>query len=131
MMRRTGAHYAEIAEQCGFNSPQACAKAVAKLLKESPREEAEEYRALANERFDRLILSLWEKATQGNLRAIDRVITLEARRSRMFGYDMPLKVASTDAQGNDNPASGALELLRAKLDQLAARRAGAASEKSE
>jgi AraC-like DNA-binding protein len=123
-LRRSGANYEDIAVQCGYNSPQAAQKAVAKEIRDMPADEAEEMRALIGDRQDRMIFALWGKAIKGDERAIDRVIAIDEKRAKLFGLNAPTKIAETDADGNDKPESGALDALRRAIERAARRRAG-------
>ncbi len=62
-------------------------------LCESNRETAEVMRQLESERLDTMFSALWPKALAGELPAVDRVLSIMARRARLFGLDTPAKFA--------------------------------------
>lgn len=105
--RRMGASWEQIAGDNGWNSAQAAHKACSKAIKNIPREQVEEYRAITNARIDRILFAILPKANRGDDKAIEKFIALEARRARMCGYDAPQKVAETDTKGKDKPQATA------------------------
>lgn len=103
LLRRMGTSFEDIAKEAGWNSPQAAQKAIAKAIKNAPRETLEEYRALKNAQFDRMLFGVLPRANKGEAIAIRAVLKIEERRSRMMGYDAPMKIAGTDSNGKDVP----------------------------
>lgn len=61
-------------------------RGIARLEKLSV-EGASEYRRLQLERLDEMLSGCWSQATVGDLNAIDRVLKIEERRSRLLGLD--------------------------------------------
>ena len=88
-LRKAGFTYDQIATQVGYASRSGAYKAVNSALQEITREPAEVLRSLELERLDALTLAVWRKARQGNVQAIDRVVKLMERRSKLTGLDAP------------------------------------------
>ena len=86
-LRKAGHTYETIAEQCGWNSPQAAHKAVQKALTDTLREASDDLRTLEALRIDRMLAGLWPKAITGNAAAVRAVISLMDRRARLLGLD--------------------------------------------
>jgi hypothetical protein len=114
-MRKRGVTYADIAAACGYNSPQAAAKAVRTELRRMPEEAREELRQIEMARLDALLAAVWPKAMVGDVAATRAALDVCERRARLLGLDAPTKVAQTDAQGRDMPA---IEILRERLVRL-------------
>jgi hypothetical protein len=53
------------------------------------REQAQELRALEALRLDQMQAALWQQATDGDVRAIDRILRIMERRARLLGLDEP------------------------------------------
>ena len=72
------------------------------------------------ERLDKLHDSLWLLATSGDVAALDRILHIMERRSKLLGLDSPTKFAPTDPSG-DNPYLGfSDDALREALAKAAA-----------
>lgn len=71
-------------------------------LCEGNRETTEVMRTLEADRLDALHATLWPRALAGELPAVDRVLSIMARRARLFGLDTPAKIAvdAGDEQGD-------------------------------
>ena len=66
------------------------------------REQADQFNewvALEQRRLDRLLNAIWDKALAGELGAIDRVLSIEARRAKLLGLDAPQKLEHTGKDG--------------------------------
>ena len=121
-LRKAGATYDQIADQLDYSSRASAYKAVAKALQaieEQVAEDAIELCRLEVERLDRLLVALWPKASAGHLGAIDRVIRISERRSRLLGLDAALRAEhriSGTLQVEAPPATP--EEAQAYLDQV-------------
>lgn len=87
-LRASGATYAAIAEHLGITAQSAYAL-VKNALDEIPAESVPEFRAIENVRLDRMTAAMWRGATDGDFKAIDRVIRIMERRAKMMGLDAP------------------------------------------
>lgn len=87
-LRSQGLSYREIGFRLGIDTSTAyrrCQRALAAV----PAEDVQEHRALELDRLDALQYAIWEKAVNGNLNAIDRVLAIMTRRSKLLGLDAP------------------------------------------
>lgn len=90
-LRKAGATYDQIAERVGITregARGAVARALA-ALSDVCTEEAKEVRQLELDRLDAMLLGLWQRASKGEVAAIDRVLRIQERRSRLLGLDAP------------------------------------------
>ena len=122
-MRLGGASYPKIAKELGISTVTAY-KDVMKVLalsKAETEKKAGQVRKMEVERLDRLLESVWSLATKGvpytnangdpvldeegnevkiiDKRAIDRVLKIMERRSKLLGVDMPVKIAAGGDEG--------------------------------
>ena len=88
-LRKAGATYRAIAEQLGYRSVSGAYKAVATALKDTLREPAGELRELEATRLDAAQLALWRRVTNGDEKAIDRLLAIIKRRMELFGLAAP------------------------------------------
>ena len=82
--------YRQIAELLDINTSTAYRR-VENALRAIPADGVEEMRQLEGERLDKLHAALWDRALEGDLPAIDRLLTISARRSKLFGLDSPTR----------------------------------------
>ena len=90
-LRSAGLSFREIARELKV-APATAYKAVARGLaavNAGCREQAQELRTLEALRLDQMQAALWEQATDGDVRAIDRVLRIMERRARLLGLDEP------------------------------------------
>lgn len=98
-LRMAGATYQQIADALSYRSKGEAFRSVERALaQEMGRAETlrNEYRALTLGRLERLIRSLWTKALGGDLQAVDRVLRLVERQSRILGLDAPVQIDVTE-----------------------------------
>lgn len=100
-LRKIGATWAQIAEQCGFNNIPAAHTAVRRELDKLPKEAAAELRTIQQERLERMYLSIFPQIQQGHLGAIDRGLRIMERQAKLDGLD----------------SAGMLEALREATDK--------------
>ena len=89
--RILGYTYEQIAEQVGYNSHQAAAKAIGSALKRLEKEPAEEVRKLELRRLDLMQRRLAARVTEGDEKAHDRWLAIMAHRARLLGLAAPVK----------------------------------------
>ena len=92
-LHKAGIGYQAIADRLGYAGPSGAYKAVEAALHKTLQEPADELRGLELERLDAMQVAIWNKAIAGDLRAIDRVLTIMKRRSQLLGLDAPKRVA--------------------------------------
>jgi hypothetical protein len=103
-LRKTGASLAQIADaleprelsdgtkkKFSVQAISVMIKRVMAKLASSSLEDAEIIRSMEVERLDRMLLGLWESARVGHLGAVDRVLRIMERRSKLLGLDAPVK----------------------------------------
>lgn len=90
-LRAQGKTYAAIGEDLGVTQQTAnryVLEALAQLRQEAG-EAAQEVRELESMRLDRLLESVWPAAETGDIKAIETVLKLMERRSKLMGLDQP------------------------------------------
>jgi hypothetical protein len=94
-LRAEGVEYREIARQLGYASPSGAYMSVQRALQKTVQEPADAVRHLELGRLDQLLSALWDKAIAGDVRAVDRVLAIMARRSALLGLDQPRRIDLT------------------------------------
>lgn len=89
-LRSQGLSYREIAGRLGVDTSTAYRR-TQRALAAVPVEDVETHRALELDRLDALQRAVWDKALDGNLNALDRVLAIMTRRSKLLGLDAPLR----------------------------------------
>jgi hypothetical protein len=136
-LRTRGMSYTKISEQLGYGGHQNAARAVKKTLADVTREAAEEHVTIQLQRLDMMYeaeLKVLEAhhytVSQGRLihlhedappleddspvlSAVDRLLKIEERRSRLLGLDAPTKTTVTHATSD---VDAAVAELAAALD---------------
>lgn len=125
-LRLAGVTYQQIADELAYAGRQGAYKAVESALKLTLQEPAEALRRLSSERLDRATLAIWRAVSAGDLRAIETMLRIEARRARLLGLDAPARSELSGPEGGPIElaavAQQAREHLTAKLDAIAAAR---------
>lgn len=101
-MRKAGASLQTIADHLGIRVPSVHAhitKAIAQLNAKAETD-IEQHREFILRRLDDMTLGIWDKARTGNLKCIDRVVKMDARRAKLLGLDAPTK---TDLTSDGKP----------------------------
>lgn len=115
-LRKQGKTLEAIGAEMGI-SAQAVHKALTNelaRLDEYTTEQVSAMRALEAARLDAATLAIWPKVQDGHLGAIDRLLRIMERRSRLFGLDAPTRIAPTDPSGEKEfSGSGLAALLMA------------------
>lgn len=97
-LKKMGQSYEAIAIACGYAGRSGAYKAVAAALAEITREPAEDVLKLELERLDRVLLAVWERARDGDLAAIDRVLRITQQRMALVGFDVKSQMAIEEHQ---------------------------------
>ena len=90
-LRKSGLTFEQIARELSYSNGGGAYKAVTRALAATLQEPAAELRRLEVERLDSLLQGLWEKATAGDVQAVDRCLSIMERRSRLLGLDAPTR----------------------------------------
>lgn len=84
-----GATYQEAAEHAGYANRSGAYKAFWKAMDHREAEAVEQHRALELARLDALQVGLWDRAVGGDVKAVNAVLRIIERRSRLLGLDKP------------------------------------------
>jgi hypothetical protein len=91
-LRRTGATWELIAKAVGYANASGAYKAYQKAIGKIVAPKIEELRAIETDRLDRLQFAIWDRAKEGDIKAIDAVLRILDRRTRILGLDAPTKI---------------------------------------
>jgi len=91
-LRRTGATWELIAKATGYANASGAHKAYQKALGKIVAPKIEELRVTEVDRLDRLQFAIWDRAKEGDIKAIDAVLRILDRRTRILGLDAPTKI---------------------------------------
>jgi hypothetical protein len=91
-LRRAGATWEKIASAVGYAGASGAYKAYQKAAERTIRPKLEELRDIELDRLDRMQLAVWEKAKGGEYKAIQTVLAILDRRTRILGLDAPTKI---------------------------------------
>ena len=86
-LRTAGVTYTVIAERLGYSNESGAYKAVQRALTSTLQEPADELRTLETQRLDRMLAAVWEDATEGDVRAVDRVLRIIDQRAKLLGLN--------------------------------------------
>lgn len=86
-LRRAGLTFDRIAEEVGIGDRSDAHKIYKRALARTLQEPAADIRRLEGDRLDRLQVAVWTRALRGDLAAVDRVLRIMERRSRLLGLD--------------------------------------------
>lgn len=109
-----GKSYDEIADAVGYRQRGSAHRAVFKALAEREEEAVDNLRALEGARLDHLQLALWDKAMDGDPRAVDSVLRIIQERSRLMGlyehgadgrHQGPTQLVARPVEGNPGRAT--------------------------
>jgi hypothetical protein len=87
-----GASYDDIAESLGYASRAGAHKAVMTAIASTLTEPAAQVRELELKRLDRLWLAVWDRATKGDLEAVEMCLKIMKRRADFEGLDKAKKL---------------------------------------
>jgi len=122
-MRKAGLNYREIGKSLNISEAQSFrdVSSVMKVLSEQTLTEATSLREMETARLDKLQAALWPGAIGGNARTVEVLVKLMERRAKLWGLDMPIKIAPTDPTGvlMYDAASGLSDTERAeRINQI-------------
>lgn len=91
-LRKTGANWRSIAEAVGFTHASAARKAYLRAYDRTLQAPADELRDLELERLDRLQMTYWKPAIEGDLKAAYFIKDCISERVRILGLAAPTKL---------------------------------------
>jgi hypothetical protein len=91
-LRRAGMTWEKVAANTGYAGASGAYKAYQRAAERMVRPHIEELRDIELDRLDRLQLAVWEKAKNGDYKAIQTVLSILDRRTRILGLDAPTKI---------------------------------------
>ena len=102
-LRREGQSFTQIGQALGITKQSAhhLIKTALDRLADETREITAQWRALEADRLDCLQVAAWDKAMEGHLPSVDRVLKIMERRAKLLALDQPIKVAQTTPDGNE------------------------------
>lgn len=98
-LRKQGKSYIEIATAVGYRKASGAHAAVKSALHKTLTEPADELRVLEAERLDALLAAVWEKAKNGDPKAVDNALRIMERRAKLLGLDAPTATDITTGGG--------------------------------
>lgn len=99
-LRKAGFTYPQIAQILGLKDEGAAFRVVRTSLREIAKEASKDIVELETQRLDAMLSGIYDAATSGDLRAIDRAIRISERRSALLGLDAPKKTEATLGAGD-------------------------------
>lgn len=92
-LRLQGYTWPEIAQMCDYSTAKDALTAYKRVSEKfhAEMETINELRQLALDRLDAMLQNVWDRAQNGYLPAVDRVLKLEERRAKLLGIDAPVK----------------------------------------
>lgn len=90
-LRKAGNTYEAIADELGYKNRSCAHKAVSTALRNIVAPHVEELRTLEGERLDQMHAVLWDKAMAGDTRAVNLILRIMERRTKLFGLDTQIK----------------------------------------
>ena len=114
-LRRGGLTWDAIAERMGYAYPAAAHAAYKRAAARVVHEDVEAIRRIESERLDVVQSAVWGKALGGDIPAVQTVIRIMERRSKLLGLDAPIKqqveVTTYDGETIDREVARLIDLL--------------------
>lgn len=97
-LRISGFSYRKIGEALGVGHVTAFnyVKETLSILRAECHDLAETYRDMELERLDQAQMAIYAKVLKGDVAAIDRLLKIQERRSKLLGLDSPTKIESKE-----------------------------------
>lgn len=114
-LRKAGATWLQIAEQCGFNNISSAHTAVRTELDKLPKEAAHELRIVQRERLERMFLAIYTQIQQGHHGAIDRGLRIMERQAKLDGLDSAGMLQALQEETNKGISADTLIAFRIAL----------------
>jgi hypothetical protein len=114
-LRRGGLTWDSIAERMGYAYPAAAHAAYKRAAARVVHEDVEAIRAIETDRLDVIQSAVWGKALSGEINAVQTVLKIMERRSKLLGLDSPIKqqveVTTYDGDTIDREVARLIDLL--------------------
>lgn len=94
-LRKAGASYSQIAQQCGYSSPSGAYQAVKRVMARIEQESTNELRKTQYERLNQMLLVMWPRVQGGDEQAIGTALRIMDKMDRLMGTEAPTKVETT------------------------------------
>ena len=94
-LRKAGASYSQIAQQCGYSSPSGAYQAVKRVMARIEQESTNELRKTQYERLNQMLLVMWPRIQSGDEAAISTGLRIMDKMDRLMGTEAPTKVETT------------------------------------
>jgi hypothetical protein len=91
-LRRTGATWELIAKATGYANASGAYKAYQRITERMVAPKLEEYRNMEIDLLDRLQFGVYDDAKNGDKKAIETILKIVDRRTRILGLDAPTKI---------------------------------------
>lgn len=95
-LRKKGRSYREIAAECGYSDQSAASKAVKAAMDRITVEDAVDLRKITDERLNSMMVALWTKVEEGDVKAIEAAVKVQDRLMRLHGLDAAKKIEVTN-----------------------------------
>jgi len=103
-LRAAGHTYEQIAKMVGYSDRGRAYHEMQIAIADITKEPAAQVIEFEKIRLDALLVSIWQQATSGDVRALDRVLKIMERRSALMGLDAPKRtetsVSAQDGAGH-------------------------------
>jgi DNA-binding CsgD family transcriptional regulator len=123
-LRKAGATLDQIAKQLGYADPSGVHRAITRALEKIPVQAVADYRAIQNERLERLLLAVWQISLAGDLKAVDRALRILDQQARLLGLNVPAKSEVDVTVTERSSTDVALDELVAEMERRAAAQLG-------
>ena len=98
-LRMAGENFQSIADIVGYADPSGAFRAFNRALDRLIIEEPNEMRLLELSRLDAVQIETYRQAEEGQLSAVDRLLKIQERRSKLMGLDTPVQVEVAGKDG--------------------------------
>jgi hypothetical protein len=115
-LRRAGLTWQRIAEEVGYADHTGAYSAYKRALKRTLQQPADELRQQELDRIDRLQLAIWQKAMQGDMKAIATIVRLMERRAKLLGLDAPVRIEQEVTTWTGESVDDAIKRLTRELE---------------
>ena len=92
MLRRQGHTWDAISQRVGYSSPSSSRDAFLRASNRLIRDDLDEVRQMEIDRLDIALSAIWNQIEEGNLMAINTMLKIMERRSKMLALDAPRRL---------------------------------------